>query len=599
VAPAAPAAGLRSLLLPLAFAAGGLLVGVLAMLPFTRGGARPGAEAPRRFVVAARDSAGVIPEEPVIAPNGSAVAWISGNTLWVRSFDAVEPRKLATANGLAHPFWSPDGRHVGYITGSRVMKVAVAGGDPQLVSDVRKPFTGGAGAFWRDDDVIVCSRAEDDGLLEVSAMGGDPRTLLAPDTTAEGDFHEPTALPGGRGVLYVVHRKQGLDTIELFARGKRKVLVRFEGQSLENPTWSPTGHVLFRRSPQNTGVWALPFSLSRLEATGAPFMVASNGNFPSVAHDGTLVLRTGSGSRSRQLAWVDRAGNVVGTVGEPEEGLDLMSGPAIAPDGVRVAIAQGPSSDESDIWVYDTARGTKTRLTFDAGLEDDPAWTPDGTRIVHTAAPPGCAGFNCLRLVVRSADGTGAPDTLAEGALPNLSPDGHTVVFTTIAGSDVDVATVPLAPGGQRELVVREDESQVGGRVSPNGRFAAYVSFASGRAEVYLKRFPSWTGKWQVSTGGGSSPCWNGAGDRLHYVHEDDFYEVEVGGVDTPVLSPPRKLFSLRPSARGFRNLAAAFDVTRDGQRFLVVRPAGASANGGDVVAVQNWFAEFQGAKKN
>ncbi len=577
----------------------GLAVGVAIALGLGRLSAKPESVPLRRFVVASRDSGNVVPTEPVISPDGRTIAFVRGNTLWVRPLDAVESRPLATAAGLTHPFWSPDNKHVGFLAGTRIMKAALAGGEPQLVSDARKAFTAGAGATWRDDDVILCSRAEEDGLLEVPAIGGDPRTMVPIDTTLEGDFHEPSALPGNRGVVYVVHRKPGIDTIELFSRGKRKVLFRLEGQTLARPVYSPTGHILFRRSPANAGIWALPFSLDRLQVTGAPFLVTSNALSPSVAGDGTLVFRAGSGSSTRQLAWLDRSGNTIATIGDPEEGLDAMLGPALAPDGVHVAIGHyGESNTEADVWIFDTARQTKTRLTFDPGTEDDPIWTPDGTRIIYTAAPPGCASVSCFSLLIRAADGTGTPDTLAQGLGANLTPDGRTLVYTAEGQGVTDVAALSLEPGATGPTTVREDEVQITGRISPNGKFVSYISFESGRAEVYLKRFPSWSGKWQVSIAGGGCPRWNGAGDRLYYAHDDDFYEVEVSGQDSPVLGTPRKLFSLRPSARGFRDLPGHFDVSRDGQRFLVIRPVGASGQGADVIAVQNWFGEFRDAKK-
>jgi len=548
-------------------------------------------------VVATADSAAALPGDPAISPDGRAVVYITGSTLWLRPLDGLEPRPLVTMNDVASPFWSPDSRHVGFLVGSRVMKVDANGGEPQLVSDVRKPFTGGSGATWRDDDVIVATRAEEDGMFEIPARGGDPRALLLPDTTAESDFHEPAALPGNRGVIYAVHRKQGIDTIELLAGGKRRVLLQLEGQSVRRPHYSPTGHILFHRSPQNAGVWALPFSLNRGQVTGEPFLVSAGDDFPTVSDDGTLVLRTGSGTRIRQIAWVDRQGNVVSPIGAPEEGLDTY-GPALSPDGRRVAISQSGEGDVSDLWIYDTARGTKTRLTFEPGIERFPAWTPDGARIVYAAGEAGCASWDCFHLLIRSADGTGTPDTLATGGLANVSPDGRSMAFTITGLGFSDLASAPLEPGAAVRRAGPEDEAQLAGPVSPNGRFVAYTSFESDRAEVYLRRFPSWGGKWQVSVSGGNGPRWNGAGDRLYYVHGDDFYEVEVGGQDSPVLGPPRRLFSLRPSGRTFRDMAALFDVTKDGQRFVVVRPVGDQARSSNVVAIQNWAAGFRGHDK-
>jgi len=327
-------------------------------------------------------------------------------------------------------------------------------------------------------------------------------------------------------------------------------------------------------------------------------LVMTEANFPSVASDGTLLLRTGGGTTTRQLVWLDRQGNTIATIGNPEEGLDLLSGPALSPDGRRVAISQTLEGQESDIWIFDTERGTKTRLTFDTGSEEDPVWTPDGTRIVYSGSAEGCNGIDCSTLLVRSADGTGAPDTLARGFLAEIAPDGRTLVLTTRGKDVTDIATMPLEPGATVKSVGSEDEVQVAGPVSPTGRWVAYTSFESGRAEVYLRRFPTWGGKWQVSTTGGNCPRWNGTGDRLYYAHDDDYYEVEVSGQDSPVLGAPRRLFSMRPSGRIFRDMTAYFDVSRDGQRFLVVRSTGSNVQGSDVVVVQNWFEEFRSARK-
>jgi len=594
----AAAAGKSSPLRPLLFGAGGVALGVLAMIALGTFGPRPDRLPLRRFVIATPDSASSAPREPVISPDGDAVAYIAGSTLWLRELDAVEPRALETMNGIAHPFWSPDSRQIGFISGSRVMKVDVRGGEAQLVSDVRKPFTNGSGACWRDDDIIVASRAEDDGVFAIPARGGDPRQVLATDTTAEGDFHEPSALPGSRGVVYVVHRKQGVDTIELFAGGKRRVLLRLEGQSIRHPRYSATGHILFYRSPQNTGVWALPFDINRMRVTGEPFLVSAGDTYPSISRDGTLVMQTGRGASLRQLEWVDRQGNVLSTIGDPEEGLDLLTGPALSPDGRRVVISQSGEGDEADLWIYDTARGTKTRLTFERGNEQYPTWTPDASRIVYVGSETSCASPDCFHLLVRSADGTGTPDTIATAFHALVGPDGRTIVCTIGGRGLVDLATVPLEHAGTVRSVGPEDEVQLAGPVSPDGRFVAYTSFESGRSEVYLRRFPSWGGKWQVSVSGGNCPRWNGTGDRLFYVHGDEFYEVEVSGQDSPVLGRPHRLFTLTPSGRTWRDLSAYFDVTKDGQRFVIVRPVGGPVTGANVIAVQNWIAEFRGEKK-
>jgi hypothetical protein len=418
--------------------------------------------------------------------------------------------------------------------------------------------------------------------------------VLAPDTTRESDFHEPHALPDGRGVLFVTHRKQGVDTIELLANGKRRVVLQLPGQSLATPVYSGTGHILFRRTLSNAGLWAVPFSLARLKTTGDPFLVDPAGSSPSVAADGTLAFRLGAIAGERQLDWVDREGKSAGIVGQPELGLDPFTGPALAPDGVRIAIAQNAESG-GDIWIYDSARGTKTRLTFEPGDENDPVWSSDGSRIIYGASAPNCTSPGCYSILSRASDGSGVPDTLGPGFIPSITPDGREVIGTVL-GSTLDLSVTTMPPERRTRIVERSAGMQAAARVSPSGDYVAYTSNESGRLEVFLKRYPSWEGKWEVSTAGGAWPRWNGAGDRLYYVLADDVYEVEVTGRPSPVLGTPRRLFTLQGGSRTSQGAGAGFDVSANGLRFVVVRSVNASARRSQVVAVENWIGAYGGA---
>jgi len=583
--------------IPAALAIAILLVGIVATFFLTRSLEPPRAEAPLlkfRLGTPVEES---VPSSPAISPDGHTVTFLSDDRLWIQTLGELEPRELKVDQGASLPFWSPDGKHVGYLAGTRIMKVAVASGEDQAVCDVRGPFSGGQGAAWGENGMIVFSRGDSSGLLEVPALGGDPRAVLKPDSN-ETDFHEPFLLPGGRGVLFSGHRRRGgINNLTLWSGGKRKLLLELPDQVIVKPVYSPTGHILFRRTPTTPGIWALPFSLSRLEATGDPFLVVPGGASPCVSENGTLVYVGGAGIGSRQFGWASREGKDLGTIGQPEpQGEGRAS---LAPDGIRVAHS-ATESDNTDIWILDTVRGTRTRLTFDPGMEGAPDWSPSGDRVAYHATPKNCNGPECWNLLMRAANGTGAPDTLASAAaVPVFTPDGRHVVFTQFASGFIRWNLMATALEGDRKpfATVQGNPRATEGRVSPGGGLLAYMSNESGEWEVYLARFPSGEGRWQVSVTGGQWPRWNAKGDRLYFAQGEDIMEVEISGGTTPILGRPQKLFSRPALGIGNFGFYAAFDVTRDGSRFVISRPAGEKGRPQGVTVVQSWFAEFAGKK--
>ncbi len=582
-----------------ALLAGGLVAGIVVAVLFARITARPPAEAPmRRFIVATGDEQGQTPSDPAVSRDGRMIAFVRNDKLWVQALDEFEPRERPALPGVRRPFWSPDGRWVGFIAGTRVMKTSVEGGEPQTICDARGSFTGGSGAGWTDRGTIVCSRGETDGVLEASELGGDPRTIVLPDSGSESDLHEPSALPGGRGVLFVPHRREGYDTIELIVNGKRKRILRLPGQSLNNPIYSPTGHLLFQRSPTNRGIWAVPFSLERLETTGPPFLVVSGASFPSVSADGSLVYLAGDAGVSNQIVLVDRTGRELSAVGTPENGQEL--GPALSPDGTRVAIARGAEAATGDIWIVDAARGTNTRLTFDDGAEGAPVWSPSGDRVVYQARARDCPAVDCWLILTRAADGSGAADTIGHGVLPAISPDGRYATWSVLTRAGLDLVYAPLDRSQTPRPLVSDKGTQADGRVSPTGGYVAYSSDESGRGEVFLKRFPSGDGKWQLSVDGGGWARWNRKGDRLYYVRDDDIMEVaiETAGRPSPQVGTPHKLFTRQTAgSMRFGGIPAAFDVSGDGERFLVMKSVNRDTRDRSIVVMQNWLAAFKTPK--
>ncbi len=560
---------------------------------------RPRAEAPLvKFRVSAPGGSPDAPRFPAISPDGRMVAYLAGGRLWIQTLGELEPREAKVDAGASGLFWSPDAKHVGYLAGTRIMKVSVNGGENQAICDTRAGFSGGQGAWWGEKGHIIFSRGDTAGVLEVSALGGDPRVRVPMDSS-ESDFHEPSFLPGDRGILFAGHRRQGgINNITLWADGRRRVLLELPGQTIYTPIYSTTGHILFRRTATTPGIWALPFSLGALKVTGDPFMVAPNGAHPSVSKNGWLACSGSDAAGVKQLASVDRAGKDLGAIGEPQQASGVL--PVLSGRDGRIANSV-TDGDNEDLWIYDPARGTRTRLTFEPGGEAGPAWSPDGSRIAYHANPKGCVGSGeCYHVLVRPADGTGTADSIGLGIVPNFTPDGRHLIYTAFggtSGSDWRLVGVPLEGERKPFTLVRGNPVVADGRVRPGGDLMAYMSNESGEWQVYLTRFPSGEGRWQVSVAGGEWPRWNATGDRLYFAQAEDIMEVAVSGTGTPTLGRPERLFSRAPTGQWAFSWHSGFDVAGDGSRFVIQRPAGDRTRPPSVTVIQNWYSEFKGRK--
>ncbi len=587
--------GLRRALLPLAAGlVGGALVAFLAGRAFT-----PAAplEAVRKFKLPTTSMAAI--SEAAIAPDGSAAAYVIGDTLWVAEFTRTTPRLLVVGRGLHAAAWSPDSRAIAYILGTRILSLDIADGTSRTLAETGREFMGGSGMAWSDGGTLIASHASGDGLFEVPEGGGEPQVAVPIDSTQEGDFHDPEPLPGGRGTLAVVHRRKGgVDTIGLFARGKRSVLLRLENQALAHPCYSPSGHLVFERQTAPLGIWAVPFSLAGARTTGKPFLVVANGKSPSVARDGTLLYLSGGEATITQFAWVDRDGKELNRIGQALPRNNLAFG--LSSDERRIAASYGDEKN-SDIWIIDTGRATHNRLTFDVSFKLQPRWSPSGDRIVYQSTnrvPTDPLGWHCLS---RASEGSGDIDTVSGPgrAMPSFTPDGKGVVMVAVGGSGLRAVELVALAGDRTPVLVAGGTGQTyGAEVSPDGRYLAYVDHASGQPEIYLTRFPTGEGRWQISARGGLWPRWSKRGDRLYFVQDEDVMETELTLGESPSLGNPRRLFSRRVVGRfGPFNWTPQFAVSQDGQRFLILVPGGGESGTDGVVVAQNWFSEFSEAR--
>ncbi|MEK6322623.1 MAG: protein kinase [Acidobacteriota bacterium] len=529
---------------------------------------------------------------PVISPDGRNIVYVAGSSLWVRELDRLEPTELVSGVSPAFPFWSPDSNSIAYLANQKIWRVGVTGGQPAIVAQASFNLGGTTpGGVWTEDGKIVFVQAANGtGILSVSEQGGDFKEFLSRDEKSESDFHKPSLLPGGKGLLYIVdHNDGGPDTIEAWTGQTRKTILHLKDEFLDAPVYSPSGHILYRRNTGNPGIWALPFSLKEFKVTGEPFLVVADGSWPSVSSDGTL-LYAEEGESSFQAVQLNRKGEVESTLGESAV---WLRHPRFSPDGSRVALFKG-EQNASGIFVTDLRSKRDVRLTFDRRLTIHPSWSPSGDRIYYESREGGA------RPEIRSllADGSGKEEVLAQdGMQPYAAPDGKGLLFTTIvAGQGFELHYVPLegdrkpiafleAPGNQEQPVF-----------SPDGRYVAYQSNESGRSEIFLMAFPAQEGKWQVSTNGGATPRWDRTGKKLYFVQGESLMEVEVSTQPKLSLGTQRPLFS---GAMGRLRLDLWYDVSPDGKTFAVVREApGDKSFVHSLRLVENWYAEFKDKQK-
>jgi serine/threonine-protein kinase len=352
--------------------------------------------------------------------------------------------------------------------------------------------------------------------------------------------------------------------------------------------YAPTGHLLYARAGT---LVAAPFDPKRLELTGASVPViegvmgfsATGVSQYSFSDSGTLAYIPGGNQASdRSLIWVDRNG--------VEKPVALIAGsysnPRISPNGRRVAIAITESG--SYIWIYDLERGTLSRLTFETNGNLNPAWTPDGKRVVFQAGNPS-------NLYWQPADGSGKAERLTtreyRDAANSWSPDGQLLAFTeTSPTTAMDIWVLQSDRKAQPFLQTSFNEGAP--RFSPDGHWLAYVSDESGRYEIYVQPFPGPGGKWQVSTEGGTEPVWNPIGRELFYRQGNKMMVVDVATRPSFSAGKPRVLFEglyLRAAQAN-----PAYDVSPDGQRFLMVKASEQEQHATQIDIVQNWFEELK-----
>ncbi len=575
----------RGLALPWAFSAA---IGIVAMALFVwglrRGGVAP--VTPAHLIVELPPGV-TLPldtEHPVLAlsPDGRRLVFLGDERgtrrLYVRDLADPVARPMAGTEDAVDPFFSPDGASITFFSGPMIKKVAVVGGAPLAIHAATEASVN-RGATWITSDSLIYAASPNSGLSQGSTVGGQPRGM---DNwryiTAEikAPYAWPSALPGGRNVLFtdIVGDTSDQSRVNVLSLRDKGVRTLVSGGT--SARYSATGHLLFARGG---ALYAVPFDAQRAQATGAEskaldgIVVEPNGAAQyAVSANGTLAYVGGPPvARQHELVWVDRAGRAVTLRDDGRE----YSFPRLSPAGTELAFTS-PTGSNYDVWILDLRRGSLQRVTTASGEDFEPVWHPDGTRLAISSERedeegPGLAWTNGpdFRLeFLLSTPGNGNWEFPT-----SWSPDGKWLAFArhrVDAASDVEM----LPTSGARTPVpfAADGASEMGAMFSPTSPYVAYVSDVSGREEVYVRPFPGPGAAVPVSTNGGIEPVWSRDGRELFYRQGDALKSVKLTGSGMVERGAPTTVFEGRYDRAPYGGRSANYDVSLDGQRFLMVR---------------------------
>ena len=563
-----------------------LIVAAGVILSSWLGSPQEGPETPlRRFALPVEG----VQLQVAISPDGRHIAYTTrlgpASELWIWDLDRLTPRKIETASAAVYPFWSPNSDFVAFgavqLQGE-LKKVSVHGGPASTICSTPQGFLGGT---WSPDgnSIVFSSRSDVGGvfgLYEVPAQGGTAKLLFEPEESEQQLPHwSRHFLPNqgvNRGLLFTRGSPSNSEIVVLDLESGRQDLLA-PGYW---PVYSPTGHIVYQ---SESALWALPFSAETLRSTGEPFPVAGTGSFPSVSRDGTMVYLPGDETGLEQLIWRDRAGDKLGTIGAPQP---LIQFPVLSPDASQVVV-QARENENGDVWVHEVARGLKRRLTFDTANDARPTWTPRGDKISFSSIRNG--NFDVF---IKPADGSGETESLL--ATPanewgfEWSADGKYLAGS--GGGKLWYLRAEEGGNGYKKVMFLDTSfDAVGPDLSPDAKFLAYTSNESGRYEVYVQPFPDGGAKWQVSTQGGTGPRWRGDGKEMFYVEGGTLMAVSVTTSPAFSVGAAQPLFE---DQTAFEGRGQQYDVTPDGQRFVVVETLGDA--GQAIHVVENWYEEFR-----
>lgn len=502
---------------------------------------------------------------PSISPEGRRIVFpvltAGRRQLWLRSLESPDMQPIPGTEGGEASCWSPDGRSIAFIAAGKVKRLDFAGGPPTVLADA--PY--GQGLSWSPSGAIIFAPVRGGRpLMKVPASGGE-----AIAATRSGRPLSPWFLPDGRHFLVAdfVDQKLGIyagssDSTDLKPLIAGDFKVRFGA-----------GHLLYQRE---TAVMAQPFDPKRLTVTGEAFPVVQNvrrGMF--TASDNLLLYQVAAEAGGHQLTWYDRSGRMLSVVSKPADILSLN----LSPD--RKSLVASVNGGNIDLWIYDLARDLPTRYTSSPAPDRNPIWSPDGRSIVYNRPARGAS-----ELYRKSADGTGdeeriSGDTHVNHIANSWSPDGKFILYSMdehLSGNR-DVWLLNLTPDAAGKYsespFLHSQFNEYNAVFSPDGRWVAFESDDTQREEIYVTPFPGPGPRRQVSVGGGQAPRWRADGKELYFVSpEGSLMAAQVAVSPGQFTVKQIDTLPLRvPIATAGDNLHTLYDLSADGQRFLIATP--------------------------
>jgi len=529
---------------------------------------------------------------PVLSPDGTYLAFAAANSsgqvaLWVRPMNSFEAHALQGTEGAMFPFWSPDSRSLAFFGDGKLKVIDREGSAAVAICDAPQ----GRGGTWGPDGVILFTPDTQLPIMRVSAAGGTATPVTHINSAQHTSHRWPYFLPDGKHFLYFALNhdasKAANDAVYFASLDGKEERPLF--RSLSSAIFAD-GFVLFARDNQ---LFAQAVDPGNGKLSGAPQHIASGiANDLSTWHVDVSASRTGllvvggGGSTDSQLVWVDRSGNRVGTIADKLPNLQMAE---LAPQDDRVALQIDTGTN--DLWVLDIARGIRTRLTFGPVTNAFPKWSPDGRWIAYALTRGGK-----YYLARKSSDGSGDQEILLEEEhflqLSQWSPDGKYLIYGRgpFFANGEEIWAMPLEGDRKPIRLVTQGAGAFAadGKMSPNGKWLAYVSNESGQLQIYVVPFPGGQGRWQVSQNGGVAPKWSHDGKEFYYATPNySIFSVPVSEVGNAIQFGTTKTLASNSTAQQF-----FYDVSRDGSKILL---GIASSQGNPSIAlISNWSAELK-----
>jgi Tol biopolymer transport system component len=537
------------------------------------------------------------PHDLAISHDGKRIAYVVQNLerntveLQVRELDALESRPLPgtdTDSLGAMPFFSPDGRSIGFYAGQRgVLSVNIDGRpSARLLDSPEQTFVGAA---WDADNTLIYSAWT--RLQRGTASGGTPTPLTA-DRPGGGFVAAPVLLPGGRAVLFVDidGGSEHVAVLDLETGEEKRLL---EGGTV---VYSETGHIVFGRG---TTLMAAPFNVAELAVTGEPVAVLQGVRDPgpgqatdfALSANGTLVYvpAAGDAESGSAVVWVDRAGNSV------ERALtDLVNNPRdphLSPDGTRLLLVTGAPGSDGELWSYDLGGRPPIPLSL-AGDNVFPVWSPDSRRVAFAQIE----GVSTTVFTLPADGSVLTPQPVTAGLVaPKIWSAGDELIFIDAPQSpaNFDVSVRPIGAPDEVRRIVATDFTEFDPALAPNGRWLAYVSNRTGRGEIWVQGYPDGVAR-PVSTNGGYEPLWSADGRDLYYLQGNALMRVAVETEGAFPFAAPEQLF-VGPYLALATPFGSSYDVAKDGRFLMIALPGtGSAAAPASIVVVENWAEELK-----